>query len=42
MKWVNIGDVEEFDYHTDAWETIKSNTSNTGKNGTILDKRPKP
>lgn len=31
MKWVNIGDVEEFDYHTDAWETIKSNTSNTGK-----------
>ena len=31
MKWVNIGDVEEFDYYTDAWETIKSNTSNTGK-----------
>lgn len=31
MKWVNIGDVEEFDYHTDVWETIKSNTSNTGK-----------
>lgn len=31
MKWVNIGDVEEFDYHTNGWETIKSNTSNTGK-----------
>ena len=31
MKWVNIGDVEEFDYHTATWETIKSNTSNTGK-----------
>lgn len=31
MKWVNIGDVEEFDYHTGAWKTSKSNTSNTGK-----------
>lgn len=31
MKWVNIGDVEEFDYHTDAWKTSKSDTSNTGK-----------
>ena len=31
MKWVNIGDVEEFDYYTSAWKTIKSNTSNTGK-----------
>ena len=31
MKWVNIGDVEEFDYYTDAWKTRTTTNSNTGK-----------